>query len=212
MHIRIPSRQGGLVYHVKKGLKGNEMSKPAVFIDRDGTINEQMGYINHLSRFKVLPGVPEAIKLLNGNGNLAIIVSNQSGVGRGYFPIKVVHQVHDHLEEILKDQGAKLDGIYFCPHYPKGAVPEYSEECDCRKPKTGLIEQACKDHDINLSASYVIGDRITDIELARRASLKSVMVKTGYGRGDIEYVLPQRTMKPDHIAEDLLDAVRWIIS
>ena len=185
--------------------------KVAVFLDRDGTINEEMGYINHLSRFKILPGVTEAIKLLNEKGYLAIVVSNQSGVGRGYFPVEVVHQVHNHLEEILKDEGAKLDGIYFCPHYPRGAVPEYSKECECRKPKTGLIEQACKDHDINLSGSFVIGDRITDIELAHRAGLKSIMVKTGYGRGDLEYVLPQRLMKPDHIAEDLLDAVTWII-
>ncbi len=95
-----------------------EKKKPAVFLDRDGTINEQMGYINHESRFVLLPGVAEAIRLLNRNGYLSIVVSNQSGVGRGYFPVDLVYKIHDDMKSGLKNQGAILDGIYFCPHYP----------------------------------------------------------------------------------------------
>lgn len=187
------------------------MKKPAVFLDRDGTINEQMGYINHLSRFVLLPGVPEAIRLLNKNNFLAIIVSNQSGVARGYFPIDLVHEVHEFLKASLKERGATIDGIFFCPHHPRGEVSEYGSACDCRKPKTGLIDMACESFDINLSNSYVVGDRYIDMELAHRIHLDGIMIKTGYGLGEIEHILPKKPIKPIHIAGDLLDAVRWII-
>ncbi len=187
------------------------MKRPAVFLDRDGTINEQMGYINHLSRFAILPGVAEAIRLLNENGILVIVVSNQSGVARGYFPIALVHDVHEHLREALQREQAVIDRILFCPHYHRGSVPDYTRDCECRKPKTGLIDEACAEFDIDLPKSYVIGDRYTDIELAHRAGLKGIMVMTGYGMGDIEYVLPQLARGPDHIARDLLDAVHWLL-
>ena len=187
------------------------MKKPAVFIDRDGTINEQMGYINHVSRFILLPGAAEAVRLLNGHGYLAIVVSNQSGVGRGYFPIELVHDVHEYMKSLLEKEGAAVDGIYFCPHHPEALVPEYRIDCNCRKPKTGLIEKACEDFDIDMKNSYVIGDRCSDIELADRSDLKGLMVKTGYGLGDIEYVLPNTSFEPVYIAKDLLYAVRWII-
>ena len=180
-------------------------------MDRDGTINEQMGYINHLSRFILLPGVPEAIRVLNKNRFLAIIVSNQSGVARGYFPIDLVHAVHDSLKASLKEKGATIDGIFFCPHYPTRGIPEYAGECECRKPKTGLIEQAREAFDIDMSRSYVVGDRSSDIELAHRSNIKGILVKTGYGRGDLEYVFPLKSIEPFHIADDLLDAVKWII-
>ncbi|MBW2609145.1 MAG: HAD family hydrolase [Deltaproteobacteria bacterium] len=187
------------------------MKRPAVFMDRDGTINEQMGYINHLSRFVILPGVPEAIRLLNENNFLAIIVSNQSGVARDYFPIELVDDVHASLKASLKEKRAMIDGIFFCPHYPRGVLPEYCYECDCRKPKTGLILQACEAFDIDMSNSYMVGDRYTDMELAHRSNLKGIMVKTGYGQGDIKYILPNKSLKPVNIAKDLLDAVRWIL-
>ena len=187
------------------------MKKPAVFLDRDGTINEQMGYINHLSRFVLLPGVPEAIRLLNKNNYLAIIVSNQSGVARGYFPIDLVYEVHEFLKASLKEEGAVIDGIFFCPHHPRGEVTEYGYACDCRKPQTGLIDMACESFDIDLSNSYVVGDRHIDIELAHRLGLDGIMVKTGYGLGEIEYILPKKSIQPIHIASDLLDAVNWIV-
>lgn len=187
------------------------MKRPAVFFDRDGTVNEQMGYINHISRFHLLPGVSEAIRLLNENDFLAIIVTNQSGVARGYFPIELIHEVHSFMMESLRSNGANIDAIFFCPHYPGGKVPEHSCECDCRKPGTGLIDQARKSFDIDMSRSYLVGDHITDLELAHRCNLEGVMVKTGYGLGDVSYILPQAAIKPCYIADDLLDAVKWIL-
>jgi D-glycero-D-manno-heptose 1,7-bisphosphate phosphatase len=190
---------------------GDQLKKPAVFMDRDGTVNEQMGYINHISRFVLLPGSAEAIRLLNNNGYLAIIVSNQSGVARGYFPIDLVHEVHDRMRALLERDGATVDGVFFCPHYPEGKLPEYSKTCNCRKPRTGLIKKACEQFEIDLENCYVIGDRCTDMELADRSDLKGILVKTGYGRGDLEYVFPHLPYKPFHVAEDLLEAVRWIV-
>jgi D-glycero-D-manno-heptose 1,7-bisphosphate phosphatase len=188
------------------------MKKPAVFIDRDGTINEQLGYINHLSRFVILPGVSEAVRLLNKNNWWAIIVSNQGGVARGYYPVALVEEIHAFLKSSLKEQGATIDGIFFCPHHPAGILPEYSSECDCRKPETGLIDRAREVFDIDMSSSYVVGDRHVDIELAYRLNLKGVLVKTGYGLGEIEYIIPEKRLKPHHVAEDLLDAVKWILN
>jgi D-glycero-D-manno-heptose 1,7-bisphosphate phosphatase len=184
--------------------------KPAVFVDRDGTINEQMGYINHPSRFLILPGVPEALGLLNRHNYLVIVISNQSGVARGYFPIALVHEVHDHLKAVLKEEGGIVDGIYFCPHHPQGIVPEYRRDCNCRKPKTGLIEQAQKAFDIDMAKSFVVGDRYLDMELAYRINAKGVLVKTGYGRGEIEHIFPGKRM-PAYIAKDLLHAAKWIV-
>ena len=186
------------------------MKRPAVFVDRDGTINEQMGYINHLSRFVILPGVPEGIRLLNENNFLVIIVSNQSGVARGYFPIDLVYEIHDFLLATLTNQKAVIDDIFFCPHHPQGVVPEYRLACNCRKPKPGLIEQACASYDIDMSKAYVVGDRFSDMELAYGLNLKGVMVKTGYGLGDIAYLLPGKK-NPSHIAEDFFHAARWIV-
>ena len=187
------------------------MKKPAVFIDRDGTVNEQMGYINHPSRFRLLPGVAEGLTLLNQNDFLVIIISNQSGVARGYFPIQLVHEVHGLMKETLKERGARIDGIFFCPHHPRGSVPEFAIECHCRKPKTGLIEQACQAFDIDLSRSCMAGDRCLDIETAERSHLNGILVETGYGLGEIRYILPQTPVKPVHIAGDLLGAVQWIL-
>jgi len=185
--------------------------RPAVFLDRDGTMNEQMGYINHISRFILLPGTAGAVRRLNRARYRVIVVSNQSGVARGYFPIELVHRVHDHMEDMLAAEGAVIDGIFFCPHYPGGTVKEFGTLCDCRKPRTGLIEQACDRFEIDMSRSHVNGDRVTDTEMARRAGIKGVLVLTGYGLGDREYVLPGSPFKPAHIAGDLPAAVDWIL-
>jgi D-glycero-D-manno-heptose 1,7-bisphosphate phosphatase len=185
--------------------------KPAVFIDRDGTINEQMGYINHISRFVLLPGTAEAIKILNRHDFLAIVLTNQSGVARGYFPIDFVEKIHSYMKGLLQKKGAVIDGIYFCPHYKEGVVPEFSIACACRKPQTGLIEKACENFDIDMANSYVVGDSYSDIDMAHRSNLKGILVTTGYGLGEIDYVLPGSPNKPVHIAKDLLHAARWII-
>ncbi len=187
------------------------MKKPAVFIDRDGTINEQMGYINHLSRFRILPGVPEAIKLLNENNYLVIVVTNQSGIARGYFSLELLEEIHTHMKDYLKKQGAKIDAVFFCPHYPGSGNNEYAIECDCRKPHTGMLREALDKFDIDVMQSYMIGDHYTDLEFANNGNIKSIMVKTGYGLGEVEYVLPGLACKPVYVADDLLDAVKWIL-
>ena len=187
------------------------MKKPAVFLDRDGTINEQMGYINHLSRFVIFPDVVEAVRLLNTNDFWVIVITNQGGVARGYYPIELMHEIHAFLTKSLNNKGAIIDGIFYCPHHPAGIIPEYSMECDCRKPKTGLIHQALEAFDIDMSKSYMVGDRHVDIELAYRLEIDGVLVKTGYGLGEIDYVLPQHSTKPSYIAQNLLDAAKWIV-
>jgi D-glycero-D-manno-heptose 1,7-bisphosphate phosphatase len=187
------------------------VKRPAVFLDRDGTINEEMGYINHPSRFVLLPQSTKALRLLNQEGFLVIVVSNQSGVARGYFPETLVHEINDHMRSLLEREGAFVDAIYCCLHHPSASVPAYRMACQCRKPSTGLIQLACDHYDIDMDRSFVIGDRLTDIDMARNAGLKGVLVKTGYGMGEIEHVLPHSAVAPDRIASDLLEGVKWIV-
>lgn len=186
-------------------------NRPAVFLDRDGTINEQMGYINHLDRFILLPGVGRAINRLNLAGLPAVVVSNQSGVARGYFPEELVGRVNRKMVDLLAEDGAVLDGVYYCPHHPRAEMAEYRRDCECRKPRPGLLERAAADLGLDLGRSYVVGDRVTDLETARRIGAKGVLVLTGYGRGDLEYVLPGKDVRPDWVAEDLNAAVDWIL-
>ena len=187
------------------------MMRPAVFIDRDGTINEQRGYINHISKFELLPGVGKAISLLNTNDHIVVVTSNQSGVARGYFPMQLVKDIHDVMVLELKKYNAYVDRIYFCPHHPDGIVPEYSRECSCRKPNIGLIKQAQDELGIDMETSYVIGDRLLDIEFAHNANLPGILVLTGYGKGEVQYSMSHKSITPAYVAEDLLGAVQWIL-
>ena len=187
------------------------MANRAVFMDRDGTINEEVGYVNHLERFFLLPRVAEAIRLLNQRGLKTVVVTNQSGVARGYFPESLVSLVHRKMEDLLKKEGARLDGIYYCPHHPGEGRPPYRLKCRCRKPDTGMIEAASKALDLDCSKSYVIGDRGKDLEFAHRIGAKGILVLTGYGRGEWEYCQDQWKVKPDWVAQDLYEAVQWIL-
>lgn len=183
----------------------------AVFLDRDGTINEEMGYINHITRFRLLPRAPEAIKMLNDAGLKVVVISNQSGAARGYFPEKLISEVNDRMIDLLQRQGASIDGIYYCPHHRDAVVSAYKVDCDCRKPKISLISRSARDLDIDVSRSYVIGDRLLDTKLAENAGAKGVLVLTGYGRGELEYLIDSSEVKPDFIAEDLYEAACWIV-
>lgn len=187
------------------------MRHPAVFLDRDGTINEEMGYINHIDRFRLLPRTAEAIRLLNQRGLKVVVITNQSGVARGYFPESLIEEVHRKMVEELKEQGAHLDGIYYCPHHPEVGEPPYRRRCRCRKPETGLIEKAVEDLEIDCSRSYAIGDRGQDIEFGRRIGARTILVLTGYGKGEWEYLGRGWRTKPDFVAEDLYEAVRWVL-
>ena len=186
--------------------------KRAVFIDRDGTISEEVGYINHASRFRTFPYAAAAVKHLNDNGWLAIVITNQAGVARGYFSEDLIQTVHEQMMEELASGGARLDAVYYCAHHPSVGQPPYRVDCDCRKPKPGLISRAAKDFDIDLAGSWMVGDRYSDVELARNAGVKSAFVMSGYGRGEWEHQRLTWTAEPDLVAEDLLEAVRRIVS
>lgn len=188
------------------------MSRRAVFMDRDGTISEEVGYVNHPSRYKVFPYSAEAVRLLNEAGWLAILVTNQAGVARGYFTEDVIKAVHRVLERELEREGARLDAVYYCAHHPTVGEPPYRFDCDCRKPRPGLIEQAARDFDVDLARSWVVGDRHSDVELAHNAGTRSAFVLSGYGRGEWEYQRSVWKHQPDLVAEDLLEAVKKIVN
>lgn len=184
--------------------------RPAVFLDRDGTINEQMGYINHLSRFVLLPGAAAGIRRLNELGLPVLVVTNQSGLARGYFPPELLTAVHAKMVTELAREGARVDGIYICPHHPEAKNPEYRLACDCRKPKTGLFTRAAAEHGLDLAVSFVVGDRWSDLKAAAAIGATSLLVLTGYGRGDLEYIGPSQVVQPDKVVEDLVMAAAWI--
>lgn len=175
-----------------------------MFLDRDGTIAEEVGYLNHASRFRMFPFAAAAIRRLNEAKLPVVVITNQSGVGRGYFPESLVRTVHDLMSEQLEENNAHLDGIYYCPH-------SGSDECDCRKPKPGLLERAAREHRLDLHRSFVVGDRYGDIELARRAGSRGILVRTGYGEGEVQWQSQKWPAPPEYIAEDLTDAVDWIL-
>jgi D-glycero-D-manno-heptose 1,7-bisphosphate phosphatase len=185
--------------------------RPAVFLDRDGTINEQMGYINHLTRFRMFPDAADAILRLNEADIPVVVVTNQSGLARGYFPESLLEDVHLKMKKDLSRAGAHVDGIYICPHHPEAKEEKFRINCNCRKPKTGLFQQAAKELQLDLSRSYVVGDRWSDLKAAARCKAKGVLVLTGYGRGDYEFIGPGEEIQPHFVAESLQDAVSWIL-
>jgi D-glycero-D-manno-heptose 1,7-bisphosphate phosphatase len=184
---------------------------PAVFIDRDGTLSHEVGYVNHPSRFRLFPYAVDAVRLINRSGLRAVLVTNQSGVARGYFPESVVHEVHAGLAEALAAGGARLDGIYYCPHHPSAGAPPYRQDCDCRKPRPGLVRRAVAELGIDPTRSYVVGDRWADLQLAWNVGARGVLVKSGYGLGELTYHAPAWPRQPDLVAEDLLEAVRRVL-
>jgi D-glycero-D-manno-heptose 1,7-bisphosphate phosphatase len=188
------------------------MKRRAVFMDRDGTISEEVGYVNHASRYRVFPFSAEAVRMLNERGWLAILVTNQAGVARGYFTEDLIAEVHGVLQRELEQAGARLDAIYYCAHHPSVGQAPYRRDCDCRKPRPGLIRSAAREFDIDLAGSWMIGDRHSDILLAHNAGLRSAFVMTGYGRGEWEYQRQNWKQYPELVAENLLEAVEKIVS
>jgi D-glycero-D-manno-heptose 1,7-bisphosphate phosphatase len=186
--------------------------KRAVFLDRDGTVSEEVGYVNHVGRFRLIPRAAQGIRRINESDYLAVLVTNQAGVARGYFKESLVIAVHERLEELLAENGAHLDGIYYCPHHPTAGEPPYRQDCDCRKPKPGMVLAAQRDLNIDVAQSFMVGDKHSDITFAQSVGMQGVLVKTGYGLGEIEQWSAEWTEQPDQICEDLLDAVEWILS
>ena len=184
----------------------------AIFMDRDGTVCEEVGYVNHPLRCALLPRSAEAIRRARTAGFRTVIVTNQAGVARGYFEEEMIGRVHDRLRGLLAESGASVDAIYYCAHHPEVGPPGYRRDCDCRKPRPGLLLRAAAEHGIDLSRSYMIGDSTKDVEAAKAAGATGVLVLTGYGRGEWEYRRDRFPVPPAHVAADLLDAVEWILA
>jgi D-glycero-D-manno-heptose 1,7-bisphosphate phosphatase len=172
-------------------------------MDRDGTVSEEVGYMVDINLYKPFPWTGPAIRKINDSGMKAILITNQSGIERGYFPESLVHRVHDVLRAELARHQARLDAIYFCPHHPDTG-------CDCRKPRPGMLRRAEQELDLNLAESYVIGDRYLDVDVAHAAGTQCVLVMTGNGRAEYEK-FKDLLQQPHFLAENLLDAVEWII-
>ncbi|HYA14662.1 MAG TPA: HAD family hydrolase [Syntrophales bacterium] len=186
----------------------------AVFLDRDGTINEEVGYLDSIDKLKIFANTVEAIKMVNESGMKAVVITNQSGIARGYFSEEFVKKIHARIQKTLKAKGAFIDAFYYCPHHPEG-VGIYQQSCECRKPEAGLLIAASQDMDIDLTRSYVVGDMVKDIQMAIKVEAKGILVKTGYGLDVIQKDLKSslaENYQPSYIAEDILDAVKWIMN
>lgn len=184
--------------------------QPAVFLDRDGTLNEEVGGVTLPDQLKLLPGVAEAIQQLNHQGFRVIVVTNQPVVAKGFCTEGDVQTIHNKLETLLGGAHAFLDRIYFCPHHPEkgfaGERPELKMNCDCRKPKPGQIQRAAKDLNLDLKTSWFVGDSTTDIETAKNAGLKSILVRTGHAGCDAKFAA-----RPDFVFDNLPAAVHFIL-
>jgi len=206
-----------------------EHQQAAVFLDRDGTINEEVGYMDRLEKLKLIPGAAEAICLINASGMKAVVVTNQSGIARGLFDEAFVEAVHKRLREMLRAEGAFLDGIYFCPHHPTEGRERYLVTCDCRKPAPGLLLRAAADLHLDAVHSYMVGDTLKDIEAGAKAGAQGILVRTGYGSESAASLSPREEpqlkspgekghpnkkpvlFRPAHIAENILAAAQWIV-
>ena len=175
-----------------------------MFLDRDGTLNEDTGYVKTPEEFRLLPGVVPALAQLQQAGARLVVVTNQSGVARGYFTLDTLDHIHGKLVEHLAGEGVRLDGLYVCPHHPDDA-------CDCRKPATGMVDRAVADLRIDPSRAYVVGDSARDIELAKRIGARSVLVMSGPSGGQALVELNERGLAPDHVADGLPQAAEWIL-
>ncbi|HYP28263.1 MAG TPA: D-glycero-beta-D-manno-heptose 1,7-bisphosphate 7-phosphatase [Blastocatellia bacterium] len=186
------------------------MKAPAIFLDRDGTINEDIGYVSRPEELIIYPQAAEAIRLFNEAGLKVIVITNQSGVARGMYSEETLDAIHDRLREELGRYGARIDGAYYCPHHPEIGDARYRQKCACRKPSAGMLMEAAREHGIDLARSYMIGDKASDINLAANAGARGVLVLTGYGRGTLA-AREHYPCEPVLVAEDLLEAARRIL-
>lgn len=190
------------------------MAKPAVFLDRDGVLNIEAGYIHKLEDLNLIAGSAQAVRSLNDQGIFCCLVSNQSGPARDYYGIDHVEALHDRLCQLLKEEaGAYLDALYYCPYLSQsagGIHPDFTQWGTWRKPNTGMLVTAAWEHDLELKKSFMVGDKATDIDLAHNAGLKGILVQTGYGKKVLNGKYQHHT-QPDYVAENLQDGVAWIL-
>jgi D-glycero-D-manno-heptose 1,7-bisphosphate phosphatase len=182
----------------------------AIFIDRDGTLNQDIGYVSTPDDLVLYPWAAEAVRMVNESGLLAIVITNQSGIARGMYTEERLSSIHLRMIEQLACEGARIDAVYYCPHHPEVGDVRYRIACDCRKPRIGMLDRAARDHRIDLKRSFVVGDKASDINLAGNAGARSALVLTGYGRETLTH--PDRwPCEPEIIAENLLGAVKQIL-
>ena len=182
----------------------------AIFIDRDGTLNEDIGYVSSPDQLMLYPWAAEAVRLINNSEHKAIVITNQSGIARGMYTEDTLARIHSRMAKELARQGARIDAVYYCPHHPAVGEPPYRAACECRKPRTGMLDAASREHGIDLAHSFVIGDKASDIELAENAGARGALVMTGYGTETLAH--PDRwPCRPAVIAENLLEAVKRIL-
>jgi len=183
---------------------------PAVFLDRDGTMVHDVGYLSHLPDLRWFPWTVDAIRALNRAGVLVFVTTNQGGIGLGHTTERFVLEAHAEMHRFLESQGAHVDGWFFCPHHPRAVAPELRIACDCRKPKPGMIRQAVARFDIDLPRSFVVGDKLSDVGLAQAVGAGPILVRTGYGEGVLRG-LGDEPPAGVHVAADLSAAVSWIL-
>lgn len=189
---------------------GNRQSCRAVFVDRDGTLNEDIGYVSTPDELVLYPWAAEAVRLINESGLLTVVITNQSGIARGMYSEETLDAIHSQMIEELASEGARVDAVYYCPHHPEVGDARYRIACECRKPGTGMLEKAARELDIDLAKSFVIGDKASDIKLAEKAGARGALVLTGYGRETYEH--PDRwACAPEIVTETLLEAVKRIL-
>ena len=181
----------------------------AVFLDRDGTIIEEVGYLDRPERVEFFPWTIDAIRVLNRAGLAVVLVSNQSGIARGFFTEAVVEDVHRRISGMLAAGGARIDAYYYCPHHPDGRIPDLAKVCDCRKPARGLVDRAVTEFGVDPHRSFVVGDRWLDVGLARTVGAKGVLVRTGYGES--EERKPPDGVRADVVVDNLIAASSWIL-
>jgi len=184
-------------------------TRPAVFLDRDGTMIEDVGYLDRLDRVAWFPWTVDAIRALNRAGLPVVVLTNQSGIARGFFTESFVDETHRHMTAVLAAGGARVDAYYYCPHHPSGTVSEYARRCDCRKPGRGLVDRAARDLGIDPASSFVVGDKWLDVELGRRIGGRGILVRTGMGAAE-EGRAPA-DVKADAIVDNLAAAASWIL-
>jgi D-glycero-D-manno-heptose 1,7-bisphosphate phosphatase len=186
---------------------------PAAFLDRDGTIIEDLGYLGDPAGVRFIPGALEALRALQRAGFRLVLVTNQAGVARGLISEADVRRVNDRLRGLLAEAGVDLDGVYYCPHHPEYGPPEYRRDCECRKPKPGMVRQALRDLGLDPSLSVIIGDHASDAALARVfPGMQGILLRTGHGAQEWEKIQRGALPVPDHVAEDLPAAVDWLLT
>lgn len=184
--------------------------RPAVFLDRDGTIIEDVGYLNRPDQIALFPWSVDAIRALNRAGLPVVVVTNQSAVARGVLTEPALGEIHRQLAETLSAGGATVDAYYYCPHHPRGLVPEYAVACDCRKPASGMIDRAARDLGLDPRRSFVVGDKWVDVGLARAVGARAILVRSGYGAGEEAARPPD--LEADAVLDNLAAAASWILT